>query len=358
MGKHGKEAAARRGCLGNLNANARSLLVAMSFTLAVTVSQFFFAISTNSISLQADCISMGVDVMCYLASFITEMMSEKRSKLKRRLEVSVSLASLLVLLGASVFFLQEASENISTTLQIRMVRRATAALGADSGDPYGRTPLNPDGATGWTGSIQDLESMSAPNGRLTTQPFGYNGIKGGYSQYGGILPYNVSDAQAGCDPHSIDTCDQDDSPDGYVMLTFGLVGFLSDMITIIFTISQAATAKKAHAQATKEGKDPVDAPDLGVVMLSAFLHIGADLIRCLATITAATYIILKPGWASSGADDLSGLVVTVVIILGAFYGIFEWLRDVCQKKKAKPCTKFANSSNEVPSGELPIIEEV
>ena len=68
-------------------------------------------------------------------------------------------------------------------------------------------------------------------------------------------------------------------------------------------------------------------------MTSAGLHVLADLFRCTATIIVALYIIFRPGWPSSGADDFGGAVVTVLITIGVLGGLYECLKDsLCGKK--------------------------
>jgi len=220
------------------------------------------------------------------------------------------------LLGFCVYFLVEAGKAIQTTLQIRQVRRAIAAETAEgtlaTSDPFGR---GSGVVTGWEGPVNELQNMSAPGGHLEKRGMSSVGVKFGGSQYGGILPYGTNTTEAGCEPGNADACDEDDPPNGKVMLAFGLIGVGVDVITIGYYVFMAKCSKQAKSM------------EVTMNMTSAALHVIADLVRCAATIVAAIYIILNPGWASAGADDLGGMIVTILIAIGTLIGIYECLKD-------------------------------
>jgi len=306
-----------------LTANARSLIVAMIMCGSLTTAQFFFAVATGSIALMVDCVSMVVDVFCYAASLVAEMIPDSKPVLKRRIEFNVSLLSMVVLLGFCGYFLKESGDGIYSAFQMRQVRRAVNVPHGD-GDPYGRLVAGGFSANGsaWAGPTLALQSMAAPEGTPVRAGMASCGVKFCGSQYAGILPPNISSEAAGCkEQGNPDACDADDPPNGLVMITFGVIGVLVDCVTIGYYGMSALKEKKA---AEKAGETP---PNLGMVMLSASLHVLADVVRCLATIIAGSYILWRPGWASSAADEWGGGVVTLFIAVGTVIGVYECLKD-------------------------------
>lgn len=264
---------------------------------------------------------MVVDVVCYLASLIAEMIPDTKPVLKRRIEFNVSLLSMLILLGFCGYFLNESATGIYQAFQMRQVRRAVDA--PRGSDPYGRTTAGGFTAAGdpWAGPVGAIQNLSSPDGKLQRRGMSSCGTKFCGSQYAGILPPNVTNNDAGCKPGNADACDADDPPNGWVMLTFGLIGIGVDCVTISYYGFQAIKDKRA---AEKAGVAP---PDVGMLMLSAAMHVLADVVRCMATIIAAVYILCKPGWPSSAADEWGGGVVTLLIAVGTVVGVYECLRN-------------------------------
>lgn len=83
-----------------------------------------------------------------------------------------------------------------------------------------------------------------------------------------------------------------------------------------------------NAQANGEDK-------LGINMMAAFLHVGADFARSTVTFFAAIYIILKAtgdehkdALTSEAADEWASLGVGGLILMGAAYAVYEWILDI------------------------------
>lgn len=113
----------------------------------------------------------------------------------------------------------------------------------------------------------------------------------------------------------------DDQPvSGWVMLIFAIWGILFDFASLYAFVK--------NAQANGEDK-------LGINMMAAFLHVGADFARSTVTFFAAIYIILKAtgiesedAKTSSAADEWASLGVGGLILAGAAYAVYEWILDI------------------------------
>lgn len=123
------------------------------------------------------------------------------------------------------------------------------------------------------------------------------------------------------------TCAEDEGEDngdepvsGWVMLIFAIWGILFDFASLFAFVK--------NAQANGEDK-------LGINMMAAFLHVGADFARSTVTFFAAIYIILKAtgdadidAKTSTAADEWASLGVGGLILAGAAYAVYEWILDI------------------------------
>jgi len=96
-----------RVCCCKMSGNAVSLLtMAVSFGL-ITAVQFVFATIANSLALQADCMSMGIDTLTYLASLAVECMPATAPLQKQKMEFAMAGISYFVLLALTLMFIYD-----------------------------------------------------------------------------------------------------------------------------------------------------------------------------------------------------------------------------------------------------------
>merc|ERR1719401_504492 len=103
--------------------------------------------------------------------------------------------------------------------------------------------------------------------------------------------------------------EEGDDVNGWVTLAFGAGGLLFDVISVWYFRRSAKKSKDAR---------PVN-------MLTAFLHVGADLLRSASTVIMSLLILLG-GYDSSCLDAYTSLLIGAMILCGAVVGIFEWVK--------------------------------
>lgn len=96
-----------------LTGNAKSLLVMFALFSTITASQYAAAIIANSLALKADCASMLVDALSYLANLAAECTRNPARKVV--LQLAMSAVSLVLLVGFTVYFIVESVGNIHAT---------------------------------------------------------------------------------------------------------------------------------------------------------------------------------------------------------------------------------------------------
>jgi Co/Zn/Cd efflux system component len=336
--------------------NIKSLALSAALFTTISVVQIIYARQVNSIALLSDAAAMFVDVACYLAAIMAECIPAHRARLKRRFELGVSLVSLVTLLSIAIYYMYQASANLVDIMDMRRARQASMALGntLPNHDPYGR---NSQGMVinGLPDVVAHLESLNSSDGSTTTNApvkdgWNFNGI--GALMYRGILPVNVNVVDLCANVGPGDSCDGDDAAEsGVILLVFGLLGLAMDVTALAY----AFFLKQQHCwtctslcgddeneeeeqggieiemddiEIDDEEEEEGDEHDLNLNTLAALAHVAADLIRSVATVLAACYIIARPGWASSGADDFAGLISSVTIAVGSIYGLYLWLVDL------------------------------
>lgn len=101
----------------------------------------------------------------------------------------------------------------------------------------------------------------------------------------------------------------------WIVWCFGFGGVCFDLISIY------AFCKNKREK--REGQLPVN-------MLAAFMHVGADFIRSITTTVEGFFLIANfpPGINGDVVDAYSCIVITVVVVAGILYGLFEVVRDI------------------------------
>jgi Co/Zn/Cd efflux system component len=97
------------GC--HVSGNALSLLSATCLFSLITMVQYSYAIKASSLALQADCVSMGVDSLCFLGNLVAECAPENERK--RTLQLTMSGLSHFLLIGFTVYFIFNALDALN-----------------------------------------------------------------------------------------------------------------------------------------------------------------------------------------------------------------------------------------------------
>lgn len=101
-------------CCG-LSGNALSLLTAATLFTVITGVQYVFGIIANSLALQADCMSMGVDALTYLGSLFVECRQSANPYDKRSMELGMAAVSYCLLLYFTIDFLIEGARVVTAS---------------------------------------------------------------------------------------------------------------------------------------------------------------------------------------------------------------------------------------------------
>mmetsp|Transcript_16 Transcript_16/g.19 ORF Transcript_16/g.19 Transcript_16/m.19 type:complete len:320 (+) Transcript_16:103-1062(+) len=94
-------------CCCFISGNGIALLTAFVLFSTITVVQWFFAQIANSNALKADCTSMGVDAIAFLGNLFAECLPQDSAIGKRRIELTMSGISHMLLLGFTISFILE-----------------------------------------------------------------------------------------------------------------------------------------------------------------------------------------------------------------------------------------------------------
>jgi Co/Zn/Cd efflux system component len=314
--------------------NVKSLALSAVLFSTISLVQIVYGQKVNSIALMSDASAMCVDVSCYLAAIVAECIPSSKKTLKRRFEVTVSFASLGILLGLAVYYIYEASISIGDTMEIVSARHASVEMGNPvSNETYGRDSdgMATHGLRQAVAYLEGLNDVGVAGNRTANVPVkdGPNFNGGSSSTVRGILP--CADVGPG------DPCGGGDSASGgKVMLTLGLLGLVMDLTCLAYAFLKqycrccAAAEKNDEEENNVENKpeNETEGGEKSLNTLAALAHVAADLIRSLATVIAASYILARAGWASSGADAIAGLIASITIALGSMYGLQLWLLDL------------------------------
>jgi len=104
--------------------------------------------------------------------------------------------------------------------------------------------------------------------------------------------------------------DADGMKDAYIVFAFAIFGILFDVISIFFF------ARNAKLRGDR----------LGINMLAAFAHVGADLARSITTFVESILILLF-GFKFTITDAWACCIVSATILIGCFGCTVEWIID-------------------------------
>jgi len=94
-------------CCCKMSGNAVSLLTMAVAFGSITAVQFVFATIAHSLALQADCMSMGIDTLTYLASLMVECMPFASQRQKQKMEFAMAGISYFILLALTLMFIYD-----------------------------------------------------------------------------------------------------------------------------------------------------------------------------------------------------------------------------------------------------------
>jgi len=107
---------------------------------------------------------------------------------------------------------------------------------------------------------------------------------------------------------------EDESVNPSIVFAFALWGIIFDIASLYaFTRNQ----KKSGGQA-------------GINMVAAFMHVAADFARSITTLTESILLFAYPNWNGVVIDAWSCLVVSVTILCGAAYALYEWVKELSE----------------------------
>jgi len=102
---------------------------------------------------------------------------------------------------------------------------------------------------------------------------------------------------------------EEEDVNGWITLGFALGGIVFDLLSVY-----------AFHRSHKKSADVT-----GMNMMSAFLHVGADLLRSTSTLVMSV-LILAGGMDSSCLDSYTSLFIAFTILSGASFGAVSWLK--------------------------------
>merc|ERR1712048_246241 len=124
-----------------------------------------------------------------------------------------------------------------------------------------------------------------------------------------IFVYFVSDVMKESVGKILKPDDDGEDVNPSIILGFAIFGILFDVICLI------AFARNQN----EEGQ--------GINLLAAFMHVAADFARSIATLIAAI-MIMYFGFDGVTTDAWAGIIVCVMILMGACYAVVELIKDV------------------------------
>lgn len=112
-----------------------------------------------------------------------------------------------------------------------------------------------------------------------------------------------------CQEHGRNSEGDDDDVNGWITLGFALGNMLFDTICLVnFLKSHKQTGSGKHAN-----------------MFSAFLHVGADILRAFTALVLSLLILICTSWDSTCLDAYCSLVIGVTILCGVLVGLQKWI---------------------------------
>jgi len=227
-----------------LTNNVKSLFVMMILFAIITIAQYFAAVAAHSMSLKADCVSMGVDALSYLGNIFGESAKVKEQRIV--LQLFFSMLSLCLLVGFNTQILMEVNEIL-----------------------FGEAEEEEEDVVAW------------------------------------------------------------------IVLLFAGFGLLFDFASLgsyWYHAKKEAELQfeKNKAKAIEEGQGTAKVEKPHVNMLTALLHVGADLLRSTTTFIEGLVLLGKKGAEENNSafiDGVCGFIICLTVYIGAAYALYEWVQE-------------------------------
>lgn len=287
-----------RCCCCRVSGNAVSLMTSAFLFSLITSVQYFFALIANSKALQADCVSMAVDAVAFMGNLFAECMPKDSVLGKRRVELTMSGLSHILLLGFTISFIFEGWND------------AHVDCATDETDVNGYIVLT----FALCGLLFDVISL------LSYKYYGFD--------------------------HSGDADETNKAP-----------SVRSHQGTLADDLLPGNAGYGYSPDDTPEGADELTC-GINTNMCAALLHVLSDLMRSTTTLIESLVIIFisdKGGsMCSTKADGISTLAVCSIIVVGATGALLTWLREVFIYVTAPVVTKRAALNDDRLFGNSPL----
>jgi len=276
----------------------KSLVLMTCLTALVMVTQFIFGIKANSKSLLADDATMVVDTFCYFGNIVGEASTDPSRK--QKLELLFAFISIVVLIAFNTIFFVQVWSQVSTFFLADFLGDPVAAaeLAVDEDDAG-------DGVNGnivlffaLVGLVCDIISVYVFTKTQQEEEKKH--------QLGSLYDAAEKDVDTSMDTErTYEGCDTDSDE-----------LFASDRRLSTLTLENTTLTKgTAHA--------------VSVNLISALLHVGADLMRCLSTMVEGIVIIFVSPTPQTDSliDAIATLSICVTVYVCSAYAFLYWLED-------------------------------
>ena len=288
-------------CGRRVTGRSKSLIVMSVLFTVITAAQYVAGTIARSVSLQADCVSMFLDVLSYLGNLAAECTVNPR--LKEPIELAVSGTSFALLAGLTTWFIWTAVDGI------------TAPPDEDE------EAVNPHIVIGFAvlGLVFDALSLVAyrvwgSKAADDKKDQGSRGRKAG----------RATGSVKGASDSIVITGSHAAPPAGVaVRVSGGDADDGDNDAAHAGTVGPTTAADVDAATATKASR---------LNMLSALGHVLSDTLRSGTTLVEGIVLITHPTADSVAIDGWSALIVCSLIAIGALFGIVSWVlavRRVC-----------------------------
>lgn len=130
------------------------------------------------------------------------------------------------------------------------------------------------------------------------------------------------------------TCEPEEEVNAYIVMGFALGGLLFDILSLYAYKYFSSDKGDEHAHHHHPGDKPLshhhgeEHAGHNVNMLSALMHVFSDLLRSTTTFVESLVLLNYPNISGEVVDGWCGLVVCILIALGAVYSLAVWIMEV------------------------------
>ena len=313
-------------CGDKCTGNAMVLILSIGLFSTITAIQFVAAWIVGSKALMADCASMLIDALSYCGNLLAECL--KKSSFAPCLELIFSGSSIVLLVALTLLVVVQV---------IQGLLQATVWLAIEDADPAETCVWTCPAGFNASGVPKSNPASGCTQTCLTPQPWNkmvMPVVVLGFALLG--ILFDGIDLAAFALCHGKDRADTgDDDADAYAFeaRSSGLSASHNPAVVDVFAASRSAAAQ--HAKKSK-GKSAA------LNMLTALLHVGADLMRSTTTFIESIVMMVK-NVAVCGTilgcdktqvfatlvDSIAALVVSAIILVAVIGPVFAWIKQFC-----------------------------